>query len=62
MELLEADALILHLNPLQEWVQSGGDSNFVSMVSIFLSVFTVMFSNDVILWSIFEFQMSCDLS
>jgi isopentenyl-diphosphate delta-isomerase len=28
VDLLEADALILHLNPLQEWVQSGGDQNF----------------------------------
>jgi isopentenyl-diphosphate delta-isomerase len=28
VDLLEADALILHLNPLQEWVQSGGDKNF----------------------------------
>jgi isopentenyl-diphosphate delta-isomerase len=28
VELLEADALILHLNPLQEAVQTGGDTNF----------------------------------
>jgi isopentenyl-diphosphate delta-isomerase len=28
VELLEADALILHLNPLQECVQSQGDTNF----------------------------------
>lgn len=28
VDLLEADALILHLNPLQECVQAGGDTNF----------------------------------
>ena len=28
VDLLEADALILHLNPLQEFVQSRGDTNF----------------------------------
>ncbi len=28
IELLEADALILHLNPLQECIQSKGDTNF----------------------------------
>ncbi len=28
VDLLEADALILHLNPLQECVQSNGDTNF----------------------------------
>lgn len=28
VDLLEADALILHLNPLQECVQTGGDTNF----------------------------------
>jgi isopentenyl-diphosphate delta-isomerase len=28
VDLLEADALILHLNPLQECVQSHGDTNF----------------------------------
>jgi isopentenyl-diphosphate delta-isomerase len=28
VELLEADALILHLNPLQECVQTNGDTNF----------------------------------
>ncbi|MDB9434448.1 type 2 isopentenyl-diphosphate Delta-isomerase [Microcystis aeruginosa] len=33
VELLEADALILHLNPLQEWVQSGGDSNFKGLLT-----------------------------
>jgi isopentenyl-diphosphate delta-isomerase len=33
VQLLEADALILHLNPLQEWVQSGGDSNFKGLIA-----------------------------
>ena len=33
VELLEADALILHLNPLQEWVQSDGDSNFKGLLA-----------------------------
>jgi isopentenyl-diphosphate delta-isomerase len=33
VELLEADALILHLNPLQEWVQSKGDSNFKGLLA-----------------------------
>lgn len=28
IDLLEADALILHLNPLQECIQSNGDTNF----------------------------------
>ena len=28
VDMLEADALILHLNPLQEAVQAGGDTNF----------------------------------
>ncbi len=28
VDLLEADALILHLNPLQECIQSNGDTNF----------------------------------
>jgi isopentenyl-diphosphate delta-isomerase len=32
VELLEADALILHLNPLQEWVQSKGDKNFKGLI------------------------------
>ncbi|NER95560.1 MAG: type 2 isopentenyl-diphosphate Delta-isomerase [Symploca sp. SIO1B1] len=32
VELLEADALILHLNPLQECVQSRGDKNFKELL------------------------------
>ena len=31
IELLEADALILHLNPLQECVQTNGDTNFAEL-------------------------------
>jgi isopentenyl-diphosphate Delta-isomerase len=31
VDMLEADALILHLNPLQEAVQSGGDTNFAGL-------------------------------
>lgn len=33
VNLLEADALILHLNPLQECVQSRGDTNFRGILS-----------------------------
>lgn len=33
VNLLEADALILHLNPLQECVQSRGDTNFRGLLS-----------------------------
>ncbi len=32
VDLLQADALMLHLNPLQEAVQSGGDTNFRGLV------------------------------
>ena len=32
VELLEADALILHLNPLQEAVQTRGDTNFRGLI------------------------------
>ncbi|MHC5833709.1 MAG: type 2 isopentenyl-diphosphate Delta-isomerase, partial [Nostoc sp.] len=28
VDILEADALILHINPLQECIQSKGDTNF----------------------------------
>ena len=28
VDMLEADALILHINPLQEWIQPQGDTNF----------------------------------
>ena len=31
VDMLEADALILHLNPLQEAVQIGGDTNFAGL-------------------------------
>lgn len=31
VDMLAADALILHLNPLQEAVQSGGDTNFAGL-------------------------------
>jgi isopentenyl-diphosphate delta-isomerase len=33
VDLLEADALILHLNPLQECVQTHGDTNFKGLLS-----------------------------
>lgn len=32
VDLLEADALILHLNPMQECVQTGGDTNFCGLL------------------------------
>ena len=32
IDLLEADALILHLNPLQECIQSKGDTNFFGLL------------------------------
>ncbi|MGP8330143.1 MAG: type 2 isopentenyl-diphosphate Delta-isomerase [Methanosarcinaceae archaeon] len=31
VDMLEADALILHLNPLQEALQAGGDTNFAGL-------------------------------
>ena len=31
VDMIEADALILHLNPLQEAVQAGGDTNFAGL-------------------------------
>jgi len=33
VEMIEADALILHLNPLQEAVQVGGDTDFAGLAS-----------------------------
>lgn len=33
VDLLEADALVLHLNPLQECVQTRGDTNFRSLLT-----------------------------
>ncbi|MBE9127389.1 MULTISPECIES: type 2 isopentenyl-diphosphate Delta-isomerase [unclassified Coleofasciculus] len=44
VELLSADALILHLNPLQECVQAGGDTNFrglIDKINILCSKLTV---------------------
>lgn len=32
LDMISADALILHLNPLQEAVQAGGDTNFAGLV------------------------------
>jgi isopentenyl-diphosphate Delta-isomerase len=32
VDMIQADALILHLNPLQEAVQAGGDTNFAGLV------------------------------
>ncbi|MBM3605959.1 MAG: type 2 isopentenyl-diphosphate Delta-isomerase [Alphaproteobacteria bacterium] len=32
VEMIEADALILHLNPLQEAIQQGGDRNFAGLL------------------------------
>jgi len=32
VEILEADALILHLNPLQECIQTGGNTNFKGLI------------------------------
>ncbi|MDH4209658.1 MAG: type 2 isopentenyl-diphosphate Delta-isomerase [Anaerolineae bacterium] len=32
VEMIQADALVLHLNPLQECLQSGGNTNFVSLL------------------------------
>jgi isopentenyl-diphosphate Delta-isomerase len=32
VEILEADALILHLNPLQECIQPNGDTNFKGLL------------------------------
>lgn len=33
VEMIEADALVLHLNPLQEAIQPGGDCNFRGLLS-----------------------------
>jgi isopentenyl-diphosphate delta-isomerase len=44
IDLLQADALILHLNPLQECIQSNGDTNFrglIDKISILCSKLSV---------------------
>lgn len=33
VKMIEADALVIHLNPLQELIQPGGDTNFVGLMS-----------------------------
>jgi len=38
IEMIEADALVLHLNPLQEALQSGGDTDFAGLLQAIESV------------------------